>query len=113
MRANVGGHFYPGCIDEKDFFTSDCEYGCDCWMGSCRSDGPDGVDPFGKCPNNPNPDNEPEKTPMEKVFEPLLKNGTTSDKPIVKCWLCGDSKRVIGKGDNSERDCPVCIGKQE
>ena len=31
--------------------TSDCAYGCGCWMGSCRSGGL--VDPFGKCPNNP------------------------------------------------------------
>jgi len=31
--------------------TSDCEYGCGCWMGPCRSGGK--VDPFGPCPNNP------------------------------------------------------------
>lgn len=31
--------------------TSDCEYGCGCWMGPCRSGGD--VDPFGMCPNNP------------------------------------------------------------
>jgi len=31
--------------------TSDCAYGCGCWMGSCRSGGK--VDPFGMCPKNP------------------------------------------------------------
>ena len=53
-RANSGGHFYPGCEgDIEAFFTSDCEHGCGCWVGSSRSGGPDGVDPFGDCPNNP------------------------------------------------------------
>ena len=31
--------------------TSDCKYGCGCWMGPSRSGGP--VDPGGRCPNNP------------------------------------------------------------
>lgn len=48
---NTGGHFYPGCENPKDFFTSDCKY-CECWMGSSNSDGPDGVDQFGVCPGN-------------------------------------------------------------
>ena len=33
--------------------TSDCNYGCGCWMGPARSKGPTGVDPFGRCPNHP------------------------------------------------------------
>ncbi|MEK7159180.1 MAG: hypothetical protein AAB766_01620 [Patescibacteria group bacterium] len=33
--------------------TSDCAYNCGCWMGSTRSGGPVGLDPFGVCPNNP------------------------------------------------------------
>lgn len=33
--------------------TSDCEYGCGCYMGPSRSGGPTGLDPFGKCPKNP------------------------------------------------------------
>lgn len=33
--------------------TSNCKYGCDCWMGPTRSGGPTGLDPFGKCPKNP------------------------------------------------------------
>ncbi len=33
--------------------TSDCEFGCGCWAGPARSDGPTGLDPFGRCPNNP------------------------------------------------------------
>jgi len=33
--------------------TSDCKYGCGCWMGPVRSDGPPGIDPFGHCPDNP------------------------------------------------------------
>jgi hypothetical protein len=31
--------------------TSDCSYGCGCWMGPSASGGP--VDPFGPCPRNP------------------------------------------------------------
>lgn len=50
--ANTGGHFYPGCSGDQFFFTSDCEYGCKCWMGQARSGGPPGIDPFGECPNN-------------------------------------------------------------
>ena len=33
--------------------TSDCSFKCGCWMGPARSGGPAGIDPFGKCPNNP------------------------------------------------------------
>ena len=32
--------------------TSDCKYGCGCWMGPSRSGGPMGVDPSGKCPRH-------------------------------------------------------------
>jgi hypothetical protein len=43
-----GNHEYPN----RDG-TSDCVYGCGCWMGPARSGGPIGLDPFGECPNNP------------------------------------------------------------
>jgi len=43
-----GGHKYA----DHDG-TSDCKYGCGCWMGPARSGGPTGIDPFGKCPKNP------------------------------------------------------------
>lgn len=43
-----GPHNYP-----YDGGTSDCSYGCGCWMGPYRSGGPGRVDPFGECPNNP------------------------------------------------------------
>ncbi len=33
--------------------TSNCEHDCGCWMGSARSGGPLGINPFDKCPNNP------------------------------------------------------------
>ena len=33
--------------------TSNCDYGCGCWMGPARSGGPTGLDPFGACPKNP------------------------------------------------------------
>jgi len=45
---NYGQHSYP---DKEG--TSDCSYGCGCWMGPARSDGPVGIDPFGHCPLNP------------------------------------------------------------
>ena len=41
-----GAHKYA-----SDWRTSDCEYGCGCWMGECRSGGK--INPFGACPNNP------------------------------------------------------------
>jgi hypothetical protein len=49
-----GPHSYPGISPEGEFmYTSDCAHKCGCWMGSCRSGGPDGVNPFGECPNAP------------------------------------------------------------
>lgn len=47
-RKEYGPHKYA----EHDG-TSDCKYGCGCWMGPSRSGGPDGLDPFGVCPGNP------------------------------------------------------------
>lgn len=52
----TGSHKYMGCesaMKGGQFFTSDCSYGCGCWMGSSRSGGPKGVDPFGACPKAP------------------------------------------------------------
>lgn len=46
--SNVGKHDYG-----DDDGTTDCKYGCGCWMGPFRSGGPDGIDPFGTCPKNP------------------------------------------------------------
>lgn len=50
-RRRFGEHYYPGCHDSAGFYTSNCKFGCGCWMGSFRSGGP--VDPFGPCPKNP------------------------------------------------------------
>lgn len=49
-------HVYPGSPghdpkDPGDCYTSDCSNGCGCWAGPSRSGGPDGIDPFGECPN--------------------------------------------------------------
>ena len=67
-RHNVGGHYYPGCKNPygDGFFTSDCEHGCGCWMGNSRSGGPDGVSPFGACPNNPTPKAPPVEAQADK-----------------------------------------------
>jgi hypothetical protein len=48
-HKEFGGHHYPAAPDA----TSDCSHGCGCWAGPARSGGPPGLDPFGKCPNNP------------------------------------------------------------
>lgn len=48
----MGAHKY----DEHG--TSDCHYGCGCWCGNTNSGGPDGIDPTGDCPKNP--DNHPD-----------------------------------------------------
>lgn len=47
-KKEYGGHKYS----EHDG-TSDCVYGCGCWMGLSRSGGPTGLDPGGLCPQNP------------------------------------------------------------
>lgn len=48
-EKEYGEHKY----DDNHDRTSDCKYGCGCWMGPCRSGGPAGLDPRGDCPNNP------------------------------------------------------------
>lgn len=48
-HKEYGGHHYPAAPHA----TSDCSYGCGCWMGPSRSGGPTGLSPFGKCPGNP------------------------------------------------------------
>ncbi|OGZ62686.1 MAG: hypothetical protein A2998_00500 [Candidatus Staskawiczbacteria bacterium RIFCSPLOWO2_01_FULL_37_25b] len=47
-NKEYGPHEYAGHEG-----TSDCKHGCGCWMGPSRSGGPVGLDPFGKCPKNP------------------------------------------------------------
>ncbi len=48
LSKEYGEHDYGKCEG-----TCDCIYGCGCWMGSARSGGPLGLDPFGECPGNP------------------------------------------------------------
>jgi hypothetical protein len=48
LSERKGGHKYG-----PDGATSDCAFGCECWMGRTNSGGPRGMDPFGKCPKNP------------------------------------------------------------
>ncbi len=48
LSKEYGKHDYGKCEG-----TCDCIYGCGCWMGSARSGGPLGLDPFGECPGNP------------------------------------------------------------
>lgn len=50
VKAVDGDKFGPHSYGAHDG-TSDCAYGCGCWMGPYRSNGP--VNPFGPCPNNP------------------------------------------------------------
>ncbi len=54
--------------------TSDCKYGCGCWMGPARSDGPPGIDPFGHCPDNPvDGQRQPGKEDYEDCVNGLIK----------------------------------------
>jgi hypothetical protein len=82
-------HTYPGCESEQ-FFTSDCANGCGCWMGSCRSGGPDGVDQFGDCPNHPDYDEFYARYPMDHrpVFEQNEKR---------RAWQRKESEKHIGE----------------
>jgi len=43
-----GGHDYG----TENSSTNDCLFGCGAWMGGSRSGAPDGINPFGTCPNN-------------------------------------------------------------
>jgi len=54
--GDMGTHKYNGFeLREKIgiFLTSECSYGCGCWMGKSMSGGPPGIDPFGACPKAP------------------------------------------------------------
>lgn len=43
-----GGHNYG----KENSSTNDCLFKCGAWMGGSRSGAPDGIDPFGLCPEN-------------------------------------------------------------
>jgi hypothetical protein len=45
---NFGEHDY-----DKNQNVAICKHGCGCTRASFMSDGPPGIDPYGKCPNNP------------------------------------------------------------
>lgn len=51
LKTEDGGHHYY-----KDGYvhpgTAECLLGCGCEMAASASSGPEGVDPFGLCPNN-------------------------------------------------------------
>lgn len=66
-----GPHNYPGCSGDVFMRTSDCSHGCGCWMGESRSGGP--VDPFGRCPKNPKPPEQPEPETAGPVTEHMLR----------------------------------------
>lgn len=78
-RKEYGPHKYEG------EGTSDCAYGCGCWMGPSRSGGPAGIDPFGACPGNP----------MD--WKPL---GGTQDREMVISQRIKDLER---RADEAER----------
>ena len=98
---NVGGHYYPGCAT-KDFYTSDCEYGCGCWMGQSRSGGPDGVDPFGPCPGNS------AHEPASPVGEMVC---TTCKRQLKLCrctrYVCGPCLKLLGADNGHDRTFPA------
>lgn len=71
----MSGHNYPGVNAAhagREFFTSDCTYGCGCWMGGSRSGGPSGIDPFGYCPKAPTDTSTPAEGEESCAAEPLL-----------------------------------------
>jgi hypothetical protein len=62
LAERVASHDYPSWPNaESDWqwrdgygWTSDCRYGCGCWMGgSCSGRGDKDEDPFGLCPGAP------------------------------------------------------------
>ena len=67
--------------------TSDCAYGCGCWMGPARSGGP--IDPFGPCPCNPK-----QQKAKRKLLRCIDNDGPCSPAHAVKtgkdCSGCGN-----------------------
>ena len=57
--TKFGAHKYIDCDG-----TSDCEYGCGCWMGPFRSGGK--VNPYGACPNNPKKQDKNNELPKKR-----------------------------------------------
>jgi len=108
MRCNVGGHFYPGCEERgADFYTSDCDHGCGCWMGATRSGGPAGLDPLGECPNN--------KPVVVDVKEIVCDAKDTSEQAMIRAMITQppqDKNMCDPKGTAFSREigqmCPKC-----
>jgi DNA-directed RNA polymerase subunit RPC12/RpoP len=116
-KANVGGHWYPGCEDDDNFFTSDCEHGCGCWMGSSNSGGPKGVDQFGACPENPGVDCK-KPTPFQEALGADTQE--EADQKLMAALMqytwgggCNDCGKRITVIDNelipgTKLHCPYC-----
>ncbi len=54
LTAAEGGHFYSEHSAKKGAML-DCDYGCGCTqrVGLNEGKGPDGINPYGRCPKNP------------------------------------------------------------
>jgi hypothetical protein len=92
-KNKFGSHEWIGPEDA----TSDCKYGCGCWMGPSRSGGP--VNPWGACPNNrkvervqPIIDDE-KKTTFAKELENLLKRYSNENESDTPDWILAEHIR--------------------
>lgn len=48
LSEENGGHHY-----NEELYQFDCKFRCGCWKGHYQHGGPNNLDPFGRCPNNP------------------------------------------------------------
>lgn len=102
---NVGSHLYPGILDGRFQNTSDCCYGCGCWMGGSRSgtrDEHDPTDPFGECPGNPY-DAEKLRELLKSMTDEcayLRKDKAELQKRLDAAVACA-TERIIGRARKS------------
>jgi len=74
LKKEEGGHDYGPNFPTSN--TKECQFGCGCEMAQWSSGYPDGVDPFGLCPKNPEnksggPFKPPEKSLPEQARQSL------------------------------------------
>lgn len=112
LLPNVGGHHYRS-VYEKHRITSECAYGCGCWIGRSIAStqlpsegsrplegGPDGVDPRGECPKAPSMEiveAEGSKQLTENIIA-TIRNLEHGQEGVVVIYTKGDKFQVMVQG---------------
>ena len=118
LLPNVGGHHYRS-VYEKHRITSDCAYGCGCWIGHSIASiqlpgvrefisetehplegGPDGIDPRGDCPKSPSVEvlkAENARQATEDIIA-TIRNLEHGKEGMVMIFSRGDRYQVMAQG---------------